>query len=302
MNQIPVEQNSQKQLERLAAQRELYSSAKTYYIIQIIITVAIPVILAVTSSFYTQFAAFSAIFGVCSFVFDISIIEPIISRKKTKAAKIQELFDCDVLQIPKSSLKTVDDITVEEVLTHYNAHVKIKTNVEKIKDWYSPIVGELSIKTARILCQRTNCWWDSKLRKRFSNTLQFGSVSIFILLLILSYVINLSLVEFTLILSTLVPFFQFCIKQANDNKDAAVRLNELVLYSIQVWNNALENSCDDNTMIIHSRRLQDEIFEHRKKSPLILNFFYKIFRDKDEELMNRTSEILVQEAIDHHCH
>lgn len=301
MNQIPTEQNTQKQLERLAAQRELYSSAKTLHTIQILVTVAIPLILAIVSILNTELATLSAIFGVFAFVLDISIIEPEISRKKTKAAKIQELFDCDVLNIPKSPLKTVDDITVEEVLTHYNAHVKIKTNVEKIKDWYSPSVGDLSIKTARILCQRTNCWWDSKLRKRFSNFLKFSSILAFTLLLLLSYIINLTLLEFTLILSTLVPFFQFCIKQANDNKDAAKRLNELVLYSVKVWNNAMENSCDDNTMIIDSRRLQDEIFEHRKKSPLILNFFYKIFRHKDEELMNRTSEILVQEAIDHNC-
>lgn len=301
MNQIPTEQNTQKQLERLAAQRELYSSAKSLHTIQIVFTVILPVFLALLSFFNSELATFAAIFGVCTFVLDISIIEPEIYRKKTKAAKIQELFDCDVLKIPKSPLKTVDDITVEEVLTHYNAHIKIKTNVEKIKDWYSPSVGELSIKAARILCQRTNCWWDSKLRKRFSNFLKYGSISVFIIMLILSYVIDLKLIEFTLILSTLVPFFQFCIKQGNDNRDAANRLNDLVLYSIQVWNNALENSCDDNTMTIDSRRLQDEIFEHRRKSPLILNFFYKIFRDKDEELMNRTSEILVQEAIEHNC-
>ena len=301
MNQIPTEQNTQKQLERLAAQRELYSSAKILHTFQILVTVAIPVILAIISILNTDFATISAILGVLAFVLDISIIDPEILHKKTKAAKIQELFDCDVLKIPKSPLKTIDDITVEEVLTHYNAHVKIKTNVEKIKDWYSPSVGQLSIKTARILCQRTNCWWDSKLRRRLSNFLKFISILAFTLLLLLSYIINLTLLEFTLILSTLVPFFQFCIKQGNDNMDAATRLNELVLYSVTVWNNAMENSCDDSTMIIDSRRLQDEIYEHRKKSPLILNIFYNIFRDKDEELMNRTSEILVQEAIDHNC-
>jgi hypothetical protein len=302
MNQIPTEQNKQKQLERLAAQRELYSSAKKLHIFQIIITVILPVCLVILSGLNPDLITFGAIFGVCAFILDISVIEPEIYKRKTKAAKIQELFDCEVLQIPKSPLKTVDDITVEEVLTYYNAHIKIKTNVDKIKDWYSPNVGQLSIKTARILCQRTNCWWDSKLRQRFSNFLKYTSMSIFGILLVLGYLIDITLIEFTLILSTLVPFFQFCIKQSNDNKDTANRLNELVLYSVQVWTKALENSCDDNTMIIDSRRLQDEIFEHRKKSPLILNCFFKIFRDRDEELMNRTSEILVQEAKDNNCH
>lgn len=302
MNQIPTAQNTQKQLERLAAQRELYSSAKKWHIGQIILTVGIPVVSATISIYINELAIFSAIFGVCVFVLDISIIDPEINKKKRKAAKIQELFDCDVLKIPKSPLKTVDDITVEEVLTYYNAHVKIKTNVEKIKNWYSPSVGQLSIKTAGILCQRTNCWWDANLRQRFSVFLKYSSIVVFSFLILLGYLANLTLIELTLIASTLVPFFQFCIKQSNDNKDAANRLNELVAYSIQIWNDALTNSCDEQTMTVNSRRLQDEIFEHRSKSPLILNTYYKFFRDKDERLMNRTSEILVQEAIENSCH
>lgn len=302
MNQIPIEQNSQKQLERLAAQRELYSSAKKWYIAQIVLTVVIPVISATTSIYLTELAIFSAIFGVCVFVFDISIIDPEINKKKIKAAKIQELFDCDVLKIPKSPLKIVDDVTVEEVLIYYNAHIKIRENVEKIKDWYSPSVGQLSIKTARILCQRTNCWWDANLRRRFSVFLKYGSIVLFLVVLLLGYLANSTLINFTLIASTLTPFFQFCIKQCNENNEAINRLKELIAYSVQIWNEALINSCDEQTMTTNSRRLQDAIFEHRIKNPLILNVFYKLFRDKDEELMNRTSEILIQEAVDNNCY
>ncbi len=83
MNQIAVEQNSQKQLERLAAQRELYSSAKKWHGFQIILTVIIPVILAALSFIIKDFAVIAAIFGVASFLIDISVIEPIINKRKT---------------------------------------------------------------------------------------------------------------------------------------------------------------------------------------------------------------------------
>lgn len=53
----------------------------------------------------------------------------------------------------------------------------------------------------------------------------------------------------------------------------------------------------DELLTSNSRRLQDEIFEHRSKSPLILDLYYGLFR-KDEALMNRSSEILVDEAFD----
>lgn len=298
MNEITFQQNTQKQLERLAAQRELYSSAKKWHGFQIMLTVLFPVILATMAFLMNSFAIISAIFGVASFMIDISLIEPIIKKKKIKAAKIQEMFDCDVLQLPKSPLKTVDDIAVEEVLLYYNAHIKIATNVEKIKDWYSAKVSQLPLRVARILCQRTNCWWDSKLRERYSAFLKVISIIVFSTILIVGYISNLSLIEITLIAGGLVPFFQFCIKQCNENLDAANRLTELVVYSRQIWNDALENKYSDEVFETNSRRLQDEIFDHRSKSPLILDLYYNVFRDSDEALMNRSSEILVEEALE----
>lgn len=297
MNQISTEQNSQRQLERLAAQRELYSSAKKWHGFQIVLTVVVPVVLAGLAFIFNEIAIIAAIFGVASFLIDLSIVEPVIKKRKTKAAKIQELFDCDILHLPKSPLKTVDDITVEEVLLYYNAHIKIATNVEKIKDWYSQKVSQLPINIARVLCQRTNCWWDSKLRERYSNFLKYASLIVFLIMLIAGYISDLSLVEITLIAGGLVPFFQFCIKQCNENLDAASRLNELVSYSRQIWDDALANKYSDDLLKTCSRRLQDEIFEHRSKSPLILDLYYNVFRDSDEALMNRSSEILVDEAL-----
>src|SRR5690606_16492815 len=109
MNKISLKQNDQKQLERLAAQRELYSAAKKWHGWQIILTVLLPVALAIYSLINSDFSVFAAIYGVTIFVIDIWIFDPNIKSKRTKAAKIQELFDCDVLELPKSPLKTVDD-------------------------------------------------------------------------------------------------------------------------------------------------------------------------------------------------
>lgn len=296
MNQIPTKQNSPQQLERLAAQRELYSAAKTLHVVQIITTVAIPIVLAIIALFSEEFSVVVAIFGVAAFIADISLIEPEINKKKTKAAKIQELFDCEVLELPKSPLKVVDDVTVEEVLQHYDAHAKIASNIEKIKDWYSPTIGVLPLATARILCQRTNCWWDSKLRNNYSNFLKFSAIGIFSIIILIGLIGDLSLIYVTLIASGLVPFFQFCIKQRNDNLDAAKRLNQLVQFSTSLWEKAFDGTPDDK-LCRESRKLQDEIFEHRKRSPLILNLYYDYFRDKDEVLMNRSSQILVDEAL-----
>lgn len=295
MNSIPSKQNEQRQLERLAAQREIYSSAKKMHIAQIGLTVFGPILLFVANLIWPKLGAYSALYGIVVFIIDGVLIEPIIKSKKTKSAKIQELFDCDVLELETSPLKVVDDVTVEEILIHYRAHSKIKTNIEKIRDWYPSNIDQLPISIARIICQRANCWWDSKLRRRYSNFLKYTGLMVFLSLLVYAFLADFSLIQFVLIGSGLIPLFQFCNKQYNEHRDTASRLDELVCYSQNVWNKTILH---DNPELAKddSRRLQDEIFEHRCKSPLILDPFFKIFRDEHEELMNKSSEILIEEA------
>ena len=117
MNQIPAIQNSQKQLERLAAQRELYSSAKKWHGTQIILTVILPVVLATVAFFKTEFAVIAAIFGVLSFLIDISTIEPMIKKRKTKAAKKVEKKKED--KSKKKHKKSNSNYTLNEELPEY---------------------------------------------------------------------------------------------------------------------------------------------------------------------------------------
>ncbi len=296
MNNIPSKQNQQIQLERLAAQREIYSYAKRLHLLQIILTVVIPIVLFILCSFYKNLITYTALFGILAFIFDSISITPLIKRLKAKAAKNQELFDCEVLELEKSPLKTVSDVTVEEILLNYNAHQKIEKNIEKIRNWYPQNISELPISLARIICQRANCWWDSKLRVRYSNFLMYFGLFAFILIFIISFISQTDVVTLTLYLSGLVPLFQFCNREYFEHRDAARRLDELVCYSEKIWEYALSHLQEYHENKLNSRRLQDEIFEHRSKSPLILDKFYNLFRDQNEVLMNRTSEILIDEA------
>lgn len=297
MNSIALKQNEQIQLERLAAQREIYSFAKRLHSGQIVLTVLLPITLFIVSSIWWQaFIAYSALFGIIAFVVDSVFITPTIKRQKIKAAKIQELFDCEVLELEKSPLKVATDVSVEEILLSYRAHKKIVTNIEKIRDWYPTNIGDLPISVARIICQRANCWWDSKLRIRYSNFLKYFAIVVILTIFVFAYLSKAEVTQLTLFLSGLIPFFQFCNKEFSEHHDAAKRLDELVKYSENIWQEAINNPEDYHRNTLNSRRLQDEIFEHRSKSPLILDKFYNLFRDQNETLMNRTSEVLTEEA------
>jgi len=66
----------------------------------------------------------------------------------------------------------------------------------------------------------------------------------------------------------------------------------------QLWNEALNGSCSTEGLTLQSRQLQHEIYEHRSRSPLILDWIYVHLRDAHEQLMNVGAESLVQQALE----
>lgn len=298
MNNINKVQNSLESLQRLAAQRELYSSAKTLYIIQLIGNILVPVSFSIVSIFNPVLSPYSALYGICFFLTDLILIEPGITTRKMKAAKIQELFDCDVLQLAKSPLKTASDITVEEVLTHYDAHQKIKSNIEKLRDWYPKEISSLGISVARLICQRANCWWDSKLRLAYCNLLRASCLLLVLAIAILGILGKLEFEKVVMIASGLIPFFRFSARQYLDNLAANRRHESLKSFIQTLWDNIISKCINKDSLDDSSRSIQDEIYENRAKSPLILDVFYKFYRSKAEDLMYKSAQILIQEIVE----
>jgi hypothetical protein len=301
MNNIPQVQIEQKQLERLAAMRELYSSAKVWHGWQIVFTVIIPVVLSTISLVNDKYAVQSTIFGLISFFVDAYFIDKNIKARKEKAAKIQEVFDCDVLGMPISKLRVINDIKVEEVLTHYGAHAKIPKNIELIHGWYPVEVAAVPLAIARIICQRANCRWDGALRGRYNSVLNIIAVIILIIIIIVAVFKEMNPIQVALILAGLVPFFQFIIKQYNDNRESIKRLDELYELLTQLWEKAIKDCASEEILLVESRRLQDEIFSHRSNNPLIFDFVYNKFRSDDESIMSISSQRMVDDALASNC-
>lgn len=294
MNTILTKQNEDKQLQRLSAQRELYSSAKNHYYIQLISNIITPITLSILSLFYEKISPYASVAGAMLVLLDIFLLERLIKIKKEKAAKIQELFDCDVLQLQKSPLKIADDITVEEVLDHYHAHGKIPSNIEKIKNWYPSNINVLPLHIAQLICQRSNFNWDTNLRKKYLKLIISIGICAVFTVITLGIVRHISALSFFLLINAMLPLFQFSIKQVYENRDSISRLRELLLFADSCWNEAI-NGKDEKEVSDGSRRLQDEIYNLRSQNPLIPDFVYKLFRTADENVLNRNATVLIAE-------
>ncbi|MGZ4098460.1 MAG: S-4TM family putative pore-forming effector, partial [Bacteroidia bacterium] len=268
MNNITTKQNEKLQLQRLSAQRELYSSAKKVYRIQLLLNIVAPIVLSSISLFYDPFTPYAAAIGFFTIFFDVLILDRMTKKRKEKAAKIQELFDCDVLELPMSPLKTATDVGVEEILEHYHAHKKVESNIEKIRDWYPQAISNVPIHIARLVCQRTNCWWDARLRQRYINGIIIIGIIFILFVTTVGIIKEISLLKCFLLANTVAPLFQFAIKQFYDNRDSKSRLKELIAYIEEVWDEAKSGKAAVE-ITEKSRRVQDEIFAHRSQNPLI---------------------------------
>ena len=114
------------------------------------------------------------------------------------------------------------------MLTYYEAH-NVKSNVEKVRDWYPTEISVLDVEFARLICQRINCWWDVKLRIRYMNMLRVLSVTIPLIILVVSVTIKMHIDDIVLMASSLMPFFKFANKEFSDHKTANDRLERVFL-------------------------------------------------------------------------
>ena len=167
-NRIPLRQNEDLQLQRMAAQRRLYSRAKRILSWQMVITVALVVVWSFVERWFPMLKVYAALYGMTAVLLDIAVFTPLQNSLKQKAAGIQELFDCYVLDLPWQEIKAGRRPDAELVAEFSRLPSGVDYSSMKLLDWYPAESGTVPLFLGRLICQRANCWWDAKLRRRYA--------------------------------------------------------------------------------------------------------------------------------------
>lgn len=293
---ITTEQNTRRQLERLGAQRQLYATAKLIFGWQIFLSGPVTVALAVLAIILPSLKSLVAAWGFVLTLADLFWLTPWQKRLRDSAARIQESFDCDVLELSWNDLKIGKRPDPELIKEASDKYVKWSGNMTPIKNWYALAVGELPIHIGRIACQRSNCWWDAKQRKQYAIFIIASVTLVFLAIFGLSLKSGFTLDNFILkVIAPLAPVLILGIRQYLEQTEAATRLDRLKEHADKLWAEALSGK-PASEISIGSRNLQDEIFENRRKSPPIFDFIFKHLRSGYEKQMNFGTEELVAEA------
>lgn len=298
MNSSPQQQNTSKQLDRLAATSQLYLGAKRILSAQIILSIPAVLGLSALAAIDPRLDSYAAYWGVTVAIVDASILDPWQQRLKKQAALIQELFDCDLFELPWHELATGPRPSTEAVAKEASRYRRKHPNPTWLEDWYPVAVGQLPLGLARIICQRINCWWDGELRRRYSFWVVMVVIVLTILVILLGVIGSFSVGKFfQVVLAPLIPALLLGYRQFTANRDAATRLDDLKAHAENLWELAIQNQLPSEELLSRSRELQDEIFDNRQNSPLIFNWIYRRFRTDQENQMKQGAADLIQQAL-----
>jgi hypothetical protein len=297
MNNIPQEQNLQRRLELLAAQRQLYSDAKNLQIISVIISVPVVIAWSILVALFPTLAVYAALWGIIATFLELLVFSRLQKSTQEKAAKIQQIFDCEVLQFNWASLNCGVRVERETIIDASNRYKRKNLNfIQQLQDWYPISVGQLPIHQARIICQRSNVWWDAQLRRCYSKWIIIILLSLTVIVSLIGLIGGLTFEKFLLaILVPLIPAFVFGLRQYTEHNEAATRLDRLRENAEVLFEQVISRRYTTQDLERESYSLQTQIYDNRRRSPLILDWLYSRLRNKDEEQMNKGAESLVQE-------
>lgn len=304
MNNIVLRQNEQKSIEILAAQRITYTQGKKLQTFEFFISVILVVFFNLLALAIQKFAEdylfelniFIAFVVSIALLMSEGILNPSIIKRKEKGAKLQELFDCYVLDIDHNSIKMGVSPDYESIHSLYKKFTSDKGDIKLLKDWYSKDVGDVPIEYGRIICQRSNFWWDATLRLRYRKFIIILAIFLFLFLLAVTSFVGLTFNSF--LINVLIPFLPaliLVVKRVNQHSQAISSKKYLKEKVEEVWEDILVSDMSDSELYSISRELQNEIFENRKNNILIPEFIYKKLRANQEEDMGYSVKKMVDE-------
>jgi len=308
-NGIASRQNQISALNYLSAQRSLYRKAKATHALQLFLSVIlicglsiITLILKATSLLQqsdlpaVDISSFVAVVSVLVTIFEPLLLTRRANSLKQKAASVQELFDTTVLLLPWNPVAVANKPDKEDVLSWGRSLRGEKVELDRLRNWYSPRVDELPIAAARIVCQRSNLWWDAELRRLFVTLLASTTSLLFALILLSAVFEGVTLRNFFLsILFPSLPVISYTVRQWLDNQSTIKELARLKHSLNSLWDDLIHKRLDDEQLAVRSRAVQDQIFLLRKTSPLVFDWVYNLKKTKQEDGMHYAVDAMIEE-------
>jgi hypothetical protein len=283
-NLIPEKQNLEPFLRLLRARSQVYKEAVRWQVVQLVLTVVVPLLGGLVGIIVPATRPYVGALAVIIAISDTMWIDRYYRRKLKTAARVSEQFDCELLDIPWNKFaagKPLDPEAVEAYATEWRG------GDSKLVDWYPPVVGKAALYQARVVCQRTNLWYDSELRRRYGLILLGGAVTLIVALAGAGMVAKLSVGDLVFtVMTPAAPVLIWAIRDYFRQRDAAESLEAIKGEVEGLLEKVAEGNCIPEEAGVRSREFQDAIYSRRATNPLLFPLLYNRMRPGMEMRMN----------------
>lgn len=287
-------QNSPEALTYLLASTDRYRHAKRVFVLQLITLVGIPTTLSILKLLFSELAVYAALSGLILSLLDIFVVDRVLKGFLRQGALCQEAFDCDVLRLPwidRTSGKRPHSTSFSE----WARSQRTRTDIEHLKNWYPTVAGEIPVEFGRLICQISNCRWDSRLRRVYALMLVNVPVTIAIASLIIGVYVNPRFDALLLTLSALTPVVLWALRTWRAQADLVDATKSQHDDLMEVWRRALIDQLSQQGLDDEARMIQTEIFKRRRTSQPVFNWLYRWRRKEQEPDMREVARDFVQE-------
>lgn len=273
-NHVNEMQNEPFSIDMLSAQRHYYSQAKLIVYTSLFFCVIVVAVLSVLNRFYS-----SEILGKTVLMYSLLafILSSMLTNYRNKlqnlAARIQHLFDIKLFGLKWDTALCGIEPRVEEV----KRGKQKKQN--KLDYWYKDIPDDLPLDAVTLVCLRINVEYDKSMKQNLS-LLLYIVVSLFAIIIVIA---NNERTIWDMVLYSIVPLlpvskFLYDVKRRIDSdKERLVRLDVSI---DSLMKKAIQEGVIEKEEL---QNINNQIFEHRRTSPLVPDWLYDMLRDKEEE-------------------
>lgn len=279
-NNIVELENSQVHINQLKATRHLYTKAGRHSISYMFFCAFIPVVISIGRMFLSPDDHFALnammAYGVVALVAGF-ILESRTSKHRNLAARIQQLFDCEVFGLEWNSHLWGAKPSLENI----NDNIGNLQN-DVFYNWYDSLINGLDRMEAILICQRTNLAYDSKLRRQFNYIVSTIATVVSIFILSVSFYRNEGIQTAIVFVGVpLVPRIKWFFSTMKRNLDDIESCESLKSFIDNNLEKLKKNHRSINECALY--RIQDRIYIHRKTAFKIPDCLYNIMRKEQEE-------------------
>lgn len=297
MGHIVQKQNEPRMLSLLRARRRVYSSMKCIQGAAVLVTLLLPVVSLFVASYLPVAKAYIASVALIIGLTEIFFVDRWQKARMKAAARMQEEFDCVVLDMHPNEFLVGGSVDPEEVFD-LSTRPFDAAGEASLRDWYPVAVDQVPLHVGRILCQRENLLYDSSVRKTYGLVLRAGLAAVVLALFFYSLWAKLSLdVVVLTVWVPAMPVITWALRETSRQGDTVETLARLKAESEKLWKTAETGSMKPEAAAERSRELQDAIYNHRVSSPLVFDFLYRFRRNDLEAQMNAGADHLVSKYL-----